>query len=312
MRATIHKIREEIRRRLLPADSRNTSSCIEAETKQLIAKVLNNQIQSLGLLDNIQQAEYKVYSQFGDDGIIQYLVKNTEVKNKIFIEFGVENYLEANTRFLLINDNWTGLVMDSNRNNIEFIKKDNIYWKYDLTARQAFITRDNINSLITENGFAGEIGLLSIDIDGNDYWIWDCMNVVLPVIVVVEYNSEFGCEHAVTIPYNPRFERTKAHYSNLYFGASLKALCQLADKKGYYFVGSNSSGCNAYFVRKENIGLLNPLQPEEGYVESKFRQARDNQGNLNFISKVERLNLLKDLEVINLEKDMKVLLGEII
>jgi hypothetical protein len=312
MRARIHKIREEIRRRLVPADSLNTSSCIEAETKHLIGKVLNNQIQSLGLLDNIQQAEYKVYSQFGDDGIIQYLVKNTKVKNKIFIEFGVENYLEANTRFLLINDNWTGLVMDSNRNNIEFIKKDNIYWKYDLTARQAFITRDNINSLITENGFVGEIGLLSIDIDGNDYWIWDCINVVMPVIVVVEYNSEFGCEHAVTIPYNPRFERTKAHYSNLYFGASLKALCQLADKKGYYFVGSNSSGCNAYFVRKENIGLLNPLQPEAGYVESKFRQARDNQGNLNFISKVERLNLLRDLEVINLEKDMKVLLREII
>jgi hypothetical protein len=284
----------------------------QAEIKHLIAKVLNNQIQARGLLKSIQEAEYKVYSQFGDDGIIQYLIHNTKIKNPLFIEFGVENYIEANTRYLLINNNWTGLVIDCNQKHIEYIKRDDIYWKYDLTAIHAFVTKDNINSIIAENGYAGEIGLISIDIDGNDYWVWDSINVVEPVIVVIEYNSEFGFEHAVTIPYDPQFDRTKAHYSNLYFGASLKALCQLADRKGYYFVGSNSNGCNAYFVRKENVGLLKPLQPEEGYVEAKFRQARDHQGNLTYIPKHDRINLINSLDVININSGSKVKIEELI
>jgi hypothetical protein len=281
------------------------------DTKHLVAKVLNNQIQARGLLDSIQEAEYKVHSQFGDDGIIQYLIKNTKIQNQAFIEFGVENYVEANTRFLLINNNWTGLVMDCSRKYIDYIKKDSIYWKYDLTALQAFVTRDNINALIEKNGFSGEIGLLSIDIDGNDYWIWECINVVKPAIVVIEYNSEFGFKHAITIPYDPQFHRTKAHYSNLYFGASIKALCHLGDRKGYYFVGSNSNGCNAYFVKKEYIGMLKPLLPEEGYVEAKFRQSRDPQGKLTYLSRNDRLNLLRDLEVIDVERDRKVLISKL-
>ncbi len=97
--------------------------------------------------------EFKVYSQWGEDGIIEFLTHNVEIKNKIFVEFGVGNYLEANTRFLLVNKNWFGLVMDADSMNVSFIKSDPIYWRHNLKAKHAFITKDNINELLERNGF---------------------------------------------------------------------------------------------------------------------------------------------------------------
>lgn len=104
---------------------------------------------------NINDHAYKVYSQWKEDGIIQYLINNIEIKNKTFIEFGVENYTEANTRFLLVNNNWAGLVIDGSQKNIDYIKKDNIYWRHNLKAECAFITAENINDLFSSNGFSG-------------------------------------------------------------------------------------------------------------------------------------------------------------
>jgi len=248
---------------------------------------------------NIQDAEFKVFSQWGDDGIIQYLVNNINIEKEKFIEFGVENYLESNTRFLLMNNNWSGLIIDGNKRNIEYIKNDEIYWKYDLIAKYSFVTAENINELLIENDFVGSIGLLHIDIDGNDYWIWKAINVVEADIVIVEYNSLFGFEKAITIPYEPYFNRTKKHYSNLYAGTSLLALCDLAEKKGYFFVGTNKAGNNAYFVKKNKIGNLKPLSAEEGFTLSKFRESRDKKGKLTFLRGSERLNIIKGLNVYN-------------
>src|SRR5204863_3105813 len=135
--------------------------------------------------------------------------------------FGVENYTEANTRFLLVNDNWKGLIIDGSEANIQYVKDDDIFWGFDLVAKPAFITRDNINELMSSSSFSGEIGLLSIDIDGNDYWIWECINAVNPIIVICEYNSVFGNERAVSVPYQSDFIARNAHFSQLYFGASL-------------------------------------------------------------------------------------------
>ena len=245
------------------------------DARILVGKVLINQLRLLGPLEDIRAAEFKVFSQWGDDGIIQYLVHHLKVERETFIEFGVQNYRESNTRFLLMNNNWRGLVIDGCREHIDYIMKDEIYWRYDLTAVCAFVDRENINKIFVENGFEGKIGILSIDIDGNDYWIWDAINVVEPVVVIIEYNSFFGDRYAITIPYDPKFDRTRAHYSNLYWGASLKALCLLGEKKGYEFIGSNSNGNNAYFVRKGKTGQLRSLTPEQGYVTAKYRESRD-------------------------------------
>ncbi len=250
-------------------------------------------------IETLSETEFKVFSQWGDDGIIQYLINYLEINNKTFIEFGVEDYKEANTRFLLINDNWSGLIMDWGNSNIEKIKKHDIFWKYDLKAKAAFITAENINQLIEEEGISGEIGLMHIDIDGNDYWVWKALEVVQPVIMIVEYNSVFGNKKAITIPYVDNFQRIKAHYSGLYAGASLPALCDLAEEKGYVFIGSNSSGNNAYFIKKGYSKDLQILDPDTGYIESKFRESRDKEGKLNYKRGKERIDIIKDMPVFN-------------
>lgn len=247
----------------------------------------------------ISSYEFKVFSQWGDDGIIQYLISRIDFPNKTFIEFGTENYIESNTRFLLINNNWTGLVMDGSVSNVEEIRNSELYWKHDLNAIHAFITSENINDLIRLGGFSKDVGLLSIDIDGNDYWVWEAITDISPIVVIVEYNSIFGIDNPWTIPYERDFVRTKAHYSNLYFGSSLLSLCDLAEKKGYYFVGCSSAGNNAYFIRKDKIGPLKSISAQDGYVASKFRESRSDAGDLTYITGTARLKLLQGMPVFN-------------
>jgi hypothetical protein len=251
--------------------------------------------------NNLNNYEFSIFSQFGDDGIIQYLIKHINIKNEVFIEFGVENYQESNTRFLMMNNNWRGFVMDSAEENMNRLTQQSWYWKYDLTQKAVFIDIDNINDLLKATGFS-DIGLLCIDLDGNDYWIFKQLDLskINPAIVIIEYNSIFGEDRAISVPYNKKFIRTEAHYSNIYAGASLSALNYLATQKGYALVGSNLAGNNAYFVRKD---LLNEriceLSVEKAYKESKFRESRNKDYSLSFISGKQRLEIIRGLEVIN-------------
>jgi len=217
----------------------------------------------------------------------------------MFVEFGVENYTESNTRYLLMKDNWAGLVIDGDTKNIDFIKNEDVYWRYNLKADTAFITRENINDLIRRNGISGEIGLLSVDIDGNDYWVWEALDIVSPSIVIVEYNARFGLKRAVTVPYDPSFVRTTAHHSNIYYGASIAALCLLGKRKGYSLVGCNSAGNNAFFVREELRPINLPkLTPAEGFVRSQFRESRDAGGALAHLSEVQEEAILDKLPLV--------------
>src|SRR5262249_33681403 len=181
--------------------------------KILAAQPLIQNIRNGNSAASLHEVEFKVFSQFGDDGIIQYLVHRLAPLPDSFVEFGVEDYRESNTRFLLLNNNWRGLVLDSDASAIQAIQRDELYWRHTLTAKQAWITRDNINEVIGSAGFSGEIGLLSIDIDGNDYWTWEKLDIVSPAITIVEYNSVFGPDFAITIPYDEKFVRHRAHYS---------------------------------------------------------------------------------------------------
>lgn len=270
----------------------------------------NNKIEKI---TNLSEVEFKVFSQWGQDGIIQYLIDKLEIPNKIFVEFGVQDYKESTTRFLLMNNNWSGLLIDGSVDNINNIKNQSIYWKYDLNAVYSFITKDNINSTLSENIDVEDIGLLVIDIDGNDYWIWEAISVIKPRIVFCEFNSLYGPSAEITVPYKDDFYRTNEHYSNLYFGASLAALCRLGDEKGYDFVGCNSAGNDAVFIRKEaNKGLFKSKTAEEGYVASKFRESRDENGSLTYLSGMERLNLIKDMEVVNLKDNTQQKIKDII
>jgi hypothetical protein len=269
--------------------------------QESLGRIESRQLQSLDKLE-LQNNEFQVFSQWGEDGIIQMLLRHIEIPSKIFVEFGVENYTESNTRFLLVNNNWAGLVIDGSPEHISYIKQDSIYWQHNLKAVQAFLDKDNINKIISENGIKGEIGILSIDIDGNDYWVWQAIDVVNPAIVIIEYNSRFGKDKAVTIPYNPSFVRSDAHYSMLYAGASLKALYNLGKAKGYSFVGCNSVGNNAFFVRQDlKPTAIKELTVAEGYIASQFRESRDELGNLSYLSWDEGNKILSSLPLVDLE-----------
>jgi hypothetical protein len=260
--------------------------------QEALGRIEGRQLRGLPVAD-IQGAEFRTFSQWGEDGILQHLLRHIAVTKKIFVEFGVENYTESNTRFLLTNDNWAGLVIDGSAKNVDYIKSDDIYWRFNLKAENAFITRENINDLIRRNGIEGEIGLLSVDIDGNDYWVWEAIDVVDPSIVVLEYNARFGPERAVTSPYDAGFIRTTAHHSNIYYGASLAALCLLGKRKGYAFVGCNTAGNNAFFVRSELRPLSLPeLKPTEGFVRAQFRETRDETGVLTLLTEAQEAAIL--------------------
>jgi hypothetical protein len=273
----------------------------QARERTLIGRQLAWRVRELESISGFSDVEFSVFSQFGDDGIIQWLIHRLSGINETFVEFGVEWYEEANTRFLLVNDNWRGLVMDGSKQNIDAIKRDEISWRHDLQSKCAFVTAENIDELLVEHGFEGDIGLLHIDIDGNDYWVWRAVTAVRPAIAILEYNSVFGAERAITVPYDAKFSRGRPH-SNLYFGASLPALCDLGQSKGYDFVGCNSAGNNAYFVRSglsPSLKGLKSLTAEEGYVVSKFADSRDSKGRLNYLRGEQRLVSLKGLPVFN-------------
>ena len=247
--------------------------------------------------------EFRVFSQWGEDGIIQHLIREVPVAQRVFVEFGVENYTEANTRFLLTHNNWSGLIFDGSEDHIRSVKKEALCWRHNLKAVAAFVTRENINTLLRENGLSGEIGLLSVDVDGNDYWVWEAIDAVQPAIVVIEYNARFGPERAVTVPYDAAFVRQKAHYSMIYYGASLAALVALGRRKGYAFVGANTAGNNAFFVRRElKPDSLPELTAAGGFVACQFREARDQEGKLLFLSPAEEVARLAALPVVEVVK----------
>lgn len=250
-------------------------------------------------INNLEEVEFQVFSQRGEDGIIQYIIDQIQIPNKIFIEFGVEDYMESNTRFLLINNNWSGLVIDGTNENVKFIKNDFIYWKYDITAYHSFITKENINELISTYTNCKDIGLLSIDLDGNDYWIWEAIIAINPRIIVCEYNSVFGKDQKISIPYDAAFQRRKAHFSDLYFGASLPAFYHLAQKKGYDFIGTGGAGVNAFFVRKDLSEPFIKYSAEEGFRCSANRDSRDKRGKLTFLPHHDRLPVIKDMSVVD-------------
>ena len=250
----------------------------------------------------LEDVEFKIFSQFGDDGIIQYLVNSLNLEYKTFVEFGVEDYFESNTRLLLQKNNWSGFVMDGSAAHIRKLRASYFYWMHELESASAFITQKNINTLISDHCKNwGGIDLLHIDLDGMDYWVWEALKFS-PSIMIVEYNSNFGIKKAISVPYNANFNRTEAHHSNLYWGASLKALITLSEIKGYDFIGCNSAGNNAYFIRKDKMNnKVHKKSIEDGFVRSKYRESRDKSGNLTFLSHDERIDILRGLPVYDIE-----------
>ena len=213
---------------------------------------------------------FKVYSQNDEDGIIEEIFNRVGTTNKIFIEFGVENGLECNSHYLLFK-NWRGLWIDGSSAHVKEIREKfaPVLASGQLKILQAFITRENINELFIAGGVTGEIDLLSIDVDGNDYYIWQTINVVRPRVVIIEYNAKFppNCDWKMAYNKNHIWDGSDWH------GASLKALELLGRRLDYQLVGTNLNGVNAFFVRRD---LAKDLFIEPATAENLYNPARFN------------------------------------
>ena len=262
--------------------------------KRFARKILNKMRRLLS------DYEWKVFSQWGEDGIIQFLVREVEIKNKTFIEFGVEDFLESNCRYLLMASDWQGFVIDGSEENMRRLQNTHFYWKHDIQSVAAFVDRENINGLLQKSGFDRDLGILSVDLDGNDYHILQSINVFDPRIVISEFNPYFGKDRAITVPYDPTFYRTEKHYSNLYFGASIRALEFALKERGYTLVGTGMVGNNAYFVRNDLMtDKLSKLSENAINFNGYCRESRDADGRLNYLRGDARLQEIRGLPVLN-------------
>ena len=213
---------------------------------------------------------HKVFSQSDEDGILAEIFKRVGTTNRTFIEFGVETGVECNTLWLLM-QGWSGLWIDGGAKNCRQIQKTHVHLTRggQLRVENTFITKDNINDMLARHFPAprNEIDLLSIDIDFNDYWVWQAIVDVKPRVVAIEYNASWPPPATITVPYAPqgRWNGTS------YFGASLGALAKLGEDKGYSLVGCCLAGTNAFFVRDD---LLKNKFHKPGSAEDHYEPPR--------------------------------------
>lgn len=267
----------------------------------LSGRIAALQVAQLEQLDSLADCEFRVFSQWGEDGIIEWLIQQIPDIPRSFVEFGVENFGEANARFLLENRGWKGLVLDGNETYINGLRDTTLYWRHDLTAVSAFVTAENINQLIEDANFAGDLGILSVDIDGVDYWVLKAVECVNPAIIIAEFNGVFGDLKPFTVAYRPDFDRFSAHYSGQFFGMSVAAAIGLCESRGYTFVGTNSNGVNAFFVRNDLAQSVTAKLRHTKIWAQRHRDSRNTAMTLDFQRGLNKYQLIKDLPVVNLE-----------
>ena len=201
----------------------------------------------------LDRYEYSWLSQNGEDGVIRYLFDRIGFESRWFVEFGF-GAVQCNSLRLMMHQKFNGLLLDGSDENVSFFNYTAERLGIDgVKAVQAFITRDNLEALITDNGTPREIDFLSLDVDGNDYWFWETLECVSPRVVCIEYNAGLGPDLSLTVPYDDDFERYAKHPSGFFHGASLAALESLGKRKGYYLIGCDLTGTNAFFLRDDIV-----------------------------------------------------------
>lgn len=226
----------------------------------------------------------RVFSQFEEDGLLLYLDAVLELEHRSFVDIGAADGINSNCANLALNLGWHGVFIEGNPDLVErgrrFYREhpDSLLWPPVFV--QAFITRENINGLIRDAGFSGPIGVMSIDIDGNDYWVWEAVEAVDPAVVVIEAHVEFGMREIV-VPYDPAHVYPGKHPD--YFSASPAAMVRLAARKGYRLVGANRYGFNLFFVKR---GLHEARVPEVS-LEAVLTHPR-------YFARLDRFEAIKD------------------
>lgn len=202
-------------------------------------------------MPSMQDVGFKVYSQFEEDGLLLYIFSVIGTSNKRVVEICAGDGIQCMAANLIINHGWSGLLFDGDEELVErgrkFFASHQSTWLHPPVFKAAWITRENIDQLIIENGFNGGVDLLSLDIDGNDYYIMEAITCIKPRVIICETQNVIPVNLALTIPYEPDFDRLKNLHPD-FTGASLLAMVRLLKKRGYRLVGSHRFGFNAIFV----------------------------------------------------------------
>lgn len=199
----------------------------------------------------LEHYAFKVFSQHGEDGMLQEILSRIGTTNKRFVEFGVEDGLECNTHFLLYSG-WNGLWIEGNKSAAAKIRDVFVgpLNSGSLKLEERFVTAENINGIISDAQLASEIDVLSIDIDGNDYHVCRAIATVSPRVIIAEYNASFPPPTKWIKPYEPAYVWDRS----MYFGASLDAYAAMLAEKKFTLVGTDLCGVNAFFVRNDLVG----------------------------------------------------------
>lgn len=263
---------------------------------------------------SLYEADFKVFSQYGEDGILDFLLTKLKIYKPSFLEIGTQNYSESNTRFIYQRTNCSGKIIDCDLNLSLKVKNvlGSYLWKGDLEIISEFITVENLFGTLKIKNEKDIINndIFSLDIDGNDYWIMEkLINKINSKIIVLEYNPYFGGSKSVTVPYDPNFDRTNYHYSNLCWGCSLKALFLLLDNNNYIFVGSNLNNNNGFWIRSDLLDQINIKPPSidslDEFTNCFARESRDKDNKLSYISGESRLKEIENCNLIDLESNSK-------
>jgi hypothetical protein len=245
----------------------------------------------------ISDLGFSVFSESDEDGLLLYIFSIVGFKSKICVDIGGGGSLSgSNTANLIINHGFTGLIIEGDQANAEVLRT--AYTSNKATKHftpliiSEYVTVNNINDLIESNGIKGQIDLLSIDIDGIDYWIWDAITVVEPSVVIVEIQCILNKDESKTVPKdfkNTVFETVDNKRYGIYNSASLKAFTSLAERKGYSLVATSQLGFNAIFIK---LGLLNESLPvisvEQGLDKPFVKWAQE-----KFAAKINKLEWIE-------------------
>jgi hypothetical protein len=239
------------------------------QAEQLILKLMYQEmLRNNNPLPSFEEVGFQVYCETDEDGILWFIFSLIGTTNKKIVDIGCGRLKGSNTANLIINQGWTALLIDGNENNIKtlqaFYKNAAETRNYPPKLINRLVSTENINSVISENGFTGEVDLLCIDIDSIDYWIWKSIGEISPRVVVVEYQCIWGSEIAVTVPNKSDFQAAYIGRYGVYSGASLAAFVKLAKEKSYRLVGCQRYGYNAFFVRNDlGQDILPEISPAE-------------------------------------------------
>ncbi len=264
---------------------------------------------------DLWDAEVQVMSQWGEDGILDYLCDIAGVTKPRILEIGAGNFSECNSKFLVSNRNASAYLVDINEELTENVNKSSLKWKTHLFSDISWVTPSNVEEICrrAESALGGDIDVLSLDLDGNDYWVLKEIPLSTFRVIVLEYNPLFGHKFAVAVPRDDLFSRTQKHYSNLYWGASIKAYVDHLSENNFVFVGTNRAMNNAFFLHKTtsvNFPLKLPSDLSK-YVDWRVRESRDFTGAKSFLSKEESLLLISSLRVDNLETGEAFRVGQL-